>query len=100
MINITRKMTKSILAKPAAVPAIPPKPNTPAIIAMIRKVTAQLSIIVLLLLVFKKTAKNKISPTDISLFTHTALAQSPYRSFSGKRSWLLFYLIMSSVSGA
>ena len=37
----TRKTTNRILATPAAVPAIPPKPRTAAIKAMTRKVMAQ-----------------------------------------------------------
>src|SRR5690606_31038842 len=41
--NSTRKMMNRILAIPVAVPAMPPKPSTPAMMAMIRKVMAQLS---------------------------------------------------------
>jgi hypothetical protein len=37
----TRKMTNRILAIPAALAAIPPKPNTAAMIAMTKKITAQ-----------------------------------------------------------
>jgi hypothetical protein len=39
--NTTRKMKNSTLEMPAAVEAIPPKPRTPAMIAMIRNTTAQ-----------------------------------------------------------
>jgi len=39
--NITRNTRKIIFAKPAAVPAIPPKPSTAAISAMMRNVIAQ-----------------------------------------------------------
>ena len=42
--NNTRKMTKRILAIPTAAPAIPVNPNTPAISAIIRKITVQPSI--------------------------------------------------------
>lgn len=35
-----------ILAMPVAAPAIPPKPNTAAMIAMIKKVNAQPNIVV------------------------------------------------------
>jgi hypothetical protein len=42
--NSTKKTKNSIFAIPAALAAIPPKPSTAAIRAMIRKVKAQLSI--------------------------------------------------------
>jgi hypothetical protein len=42
-INSTRKIKKSILAISLAVPAIPPNPNTPAIIAITKKTSAQYS---------------------------------------------------------
>src|SRR5262245_18557051 len=42
--NRIRKMTKRTLAIPADVEAIPPNPKMPAMMAMIRKVSAQLSI--------------------------------------------------------
>ncbi len=43
--NKTKKTKNKTLAIQAAVPAIPAKPNTPAIIATIKNMTAQLSII-------------------------------------------------------
>ena len=46
MIKRTRKMTKRILAIDAAPAAIPPKPKTAAMMAIIRKVTVQRSIII------------------------------------------------------
>jgi hypothetical protein len=47
-----RKTTNSIFAIPAAAPAIPAKPKTAAINAMIRKVIAHPNIVVHLLLEF------------------------------------------------
>lgn len=44
--NKIRKMINNILAIEAAPEAIPPKPKTAAMIAMIKKVTVQRSIIV------------------------------------------------------
>ena len=44
--NSTIKIKNSILAIPAALAAIPPKPNTAAIIAITRKVTVQRNIVV------------------------------------------------------
>ena len=41
------KITKIILAIPAAAPAIPPNPKTPAINAIIIKVTVQRNIILI-----------------------------------------------------
>jgi hypothetical protein len=46
-INKTINMKNSILAIPADVPAIPPNPKTPAMIAMITNVTVHLNIIIL-----------------------------------------------------
>src|SRR5690606_17477343 len=46
--NRTRNTTNRILAMPVAVPAMPPKPRTAAMMAMIRNVIAQLSMVVLL----------------------------------------------------
>ncbi len=43
-IKSIKKMKNTILAIPTAVDAIPPKPNTPAIIAMIKKIKTQLNI--------------------------------------------------------
>jgi len=42
----TRKIKNRILAIPAVPAAMPPKPNIPAIIAMIRKITAQRNIVI------------------------------------------------------
>ena len=44
--NSTRKIKNNTLAMPAATAAIPPKPNTAAMIAIIRKITVQRNIIV------------------------------------------------------
>ncbi len=44
-INKTQKMKNSIFAIPAIEPAIPPKPNTAAMIAIIKKVSAIFNII-------------------------------------------------------
>jgi len=41
MMNITMKAKKIIFANPTAVPAIPPKPRTAAIRAIMRNVMAQ-----------------------------------------------------------
>jgi hypothetical protein len=46
--NSTRKMKKRILAMPVAAAAIPENPRTPAIIAMMKKTSAQLNIWLLL----------------------------------------------------
>jgi hypothetical protein len=48
MINIIRKTKNKIFAMLAAVPAIPPKPNIAAMIAMTRNITAQRNMLVLL----------------------------------------------------
>src|SRR4030095_1691402 len=53
MRKITRKMYNNICAIPAAAPAMPAKPNTAAISAITRKVTAQPNIALLLLLLFR-----------------------------------------------
>lgn len=45
--NAIRNTTNKTLATQAAVPAIPPKPRTAAMIAMTRKVKAQLNMTVL-----------------------------------------------------
>lgn len=42
--NNTRKIKNKILAMPAALEAIPPKPNTAAIIATIKNMSAQRNI--------------------------------------------------------
>src|SRR5690606_23967143 len=42
--NATKKTKKRIFAIPADAPAMPPKPRIPAMIAMMKKVRAQLSI--------------------------------------------------------
>jgi len=44
IIKITTKTKNKIFAMPVAAPAIPPNPNTPAIIATIRKIIEYLSI--------------------------------------------------------
>ena len=44
--NRIRKTTKRILAMPADVEAMPPNPKIPAMMAMMRNVNAQLSIVV------------------------------------------------------
>jgi hypothetical protein len=48
IMNSTRKIKKRILAMDAAAPAIPPKPKKAAIIAMIKKTTAQYNMVNLL----------------------------------------------------
>jgi hypothetical protein len=47
-INRMRKTTNRIFAIPAAVPAMPEKPRTAAMIAMIKNVNAQLNMVKLL----------------------------------------------------
>lgn len=44
--NNTIKMKNIILAMPVAAPAMPPKPNTAAMIAIIKKVIAQPNIVI------------------------------------------------------
>tara|TARA_Y100000782_G_scaffold67816_1_gene73780 strand:+ start:231 stop:407 length:177 start_codon:yes stop_codon:yes gene_type:complete len=46
--NSTKKTRNRIFAIPVAVPAMPPKPRTAAMMAIIRKVIAQLSMVFLL----------------------------------------------------
>jgi hypothetical protein len=48
MTNKIKKIKNKIFAIPAAAPAIPAKPNTAAIIAMTKKMTTQVSMIMLL----------------------------------------------------
>ncbi len=45
MTNITKNRKNNIFAIPAAATAIPPNPNAAAIIAMIKKISAQVNII-------------------------------------------------------
>jgi hypothetical protein len=46
--KMTRKMKNRIFAIPVAAPAIPANPNTPAIIAMIKKINAHCNMMILL----------------------------------------------------
>ena len=68
--------TKAIQAIWVAAPAIPVKPSTPAIIAMIRNVTAQL--IMCFLLIFN-IYPNKQSNKNIRMFVAMTLHPTPIR---------------------
>ena len=52
IIKITTKTKNKIFAMPVTAPAIPPNPNTPAIIAMIRKTNDTIVIVIVTTIIY------------------------------------------------